>query len=97
MSEPCKVENTFDGMVKKVEITLNLDQELDNIIYYLICARDYHIKADTNFKDTMNLSMCLNRSESASEQLKLFNKKLDSELYSDTNLDGIIDTLKGKK
>lgn len=97
MSIPSKVENTFDGMVKKVDITLNLDQDIDNIIYYLICGRDYYIKADENFKDRMNLSMCLNRTESASEQLKNFNKKLDGQLYSDTNLDEIIDTLKGKK
>ena len=78
----CKVNHDFDSMVKKVEVTLNLDKDLDNIIYYLLCGRDCYLKYEDNFQNKMDLSMALNRTESAEEKLKEFNRSKYRELYS---------------
>lgn len=54
--EPCIHNKVYDGInIKHTDINIRLkDNELDNAIYYLICARDKLIKGE---KDAYELRL----------------------------------------
>lgn len=84
----CKVvDKKFESKETNIEITLNIEEnKIDQIIYYLICGRDYLIDAEKE-KNKIALLQANHRFESAEEKLKDYVKKVNEDIFS-VKIDG---------